>query len=68
MCCAGTAKDLSEDHKPENEIEKTRVEKAGGRITKDGRINGGYVPQLFLFCFFFFFDPTLIRVRSYPDK
>jgi len=37
----GVAVDLSEDHKPESEIEKNRVEKAGGKITKDGRVNGG---------------------------
>ena len=41
LCSSGVAKDLSEDHKPEDEVEKTRVEKAGGTITKDGRINGG---------------------------
>ena len=43
MVCTkdGSAVDLSEDHKPESEIEKTRVEKAGGKITKDGRVNGG---------------------------
>ena len=37
----GTAVDLSEDHKPESDVEKARVEKAGGKITKDGRVNGG---------------------------
>jgi len=37
----GKAVDLSEDHKPESDIEKARVEKAGGKITKDGRVNGG---------------------------
>ena len=42
MCTKdGVAVDLSEDHKPESEIEKNRVEKAGGKITKDGRVNGG---------------------------
>jgi len=30
---------LSHDHKPDNEIEKARIEKAGGYIS-DGRING----------------------------
>jgi len=29
------------DHKPEDEVEKTRIEKAGGKITKEGRVNGG---------------------------
>eukprot|EP00116_Pleurobrachia_bachei_P001701 sb/3461963/ len=42
ICTAGgVAKELSQDHKPEDELEKARVEKAGGKITKDGRINGG---------------------------
>lgn len=31
---------LSEDHKPINPIEKTRILKAGAKID-DGRINGG---------------------------
>jgi len=30
---------MSHDHKPDNEIEKNRIEKAGGYIS-DGRING----------------------------
>merc|ERR1711957_953351 len=30
---------LSEDHKPDNEIEKTRISKAGGFII-EGRVNG----------------------------
>lgn len=37
----GTAKDLSEDHKPEDETERTRIEKAGGKVTQEGRVNGG---------------------------
>lgn len=33
--------DLSADHKPEDSKEKERIEKAGGKITGDGRVNGG---------------------------
>lgn len=32
---------MSFDHKPEDDIERERVEKAGGEVTKDGRINNG---------------------------
>lgn len=35
----GRAEDLSEDHKPENEIEKARIQNAGSEIT-DGRVDG----------------------------
>ncbi|RUS92197.1 hypothetical protein EGW08_000050 [Elysia chlorotica] len=38
---AGQAIDLSFDHKPEDEPERTRIEKAGGKVTADGRVNGG---------------------------
>lgn len=41
VCTEGIAKDLSVDHKPEAPEETARVEKAGGKITKDGRVNGG---------------------------
>ncbi|CAK9254406.1 unnamed protein product, partial [Sphagnum jensenii] len=37
----GKAIEMSIDHKPEDEIERTRVEKAGGKVTPDGRVNGG---------------------------
>lgn len=37
----GTAIDMSEDHKPEDELEMQRIKLAGGSITSDGRINGG---------------------------
>lgn len=37
---AGRIVSLSEDHKPECDIEKRRIEKAGGAII-NGRVNGG---------------------------
>ena len=32
---------MSIDHKPEDENETKRIRKAGGKITSDGRVNGG---------------------------
>lgn len=32
---------MSIDHKPEDESEQSRITKAGGRVTLDGRVNGG---------------------------
>ena len=32
---------MSFDHKPEDEPEKNRINKAGGKVTMDGRVNGG---------------------------
>lgn len=32
---------MSVDHKPEDEGETARITKAGGKITGDGRVNGG---------------------------
>ena len=37
----GTALDLSCDHKPEDATELARITAAGGRVTPDGRVNGG---------------------------
>lgn len=37
----GKAVDLSIDHKPEDLIELKRIQNAGGRVTSDGRVNGG---------------------------
>lgn len=37
----GEAVDLSVDHKPEDEEELQRIEEAGGKVTQDGRVNGG---------------------------
>lgn len=33
--------DMSLDHKPEDTEEIDRIHKAGGRVTMDGRVNGG---------------------------
>lgn len=41
VCRDGKAIDMSEDHKPEDENERRRIEKAGGTISKDGRVNNG---------------------------
>lgn len=32
---------MSLDHKPEDQIEFDRIKNAGGRVTVDGRVNGG---------------------------
>jgi len=37
----GKAVELSFDHKPEDDPERERIEKAGGKVTADGRVNGG---------------------------
>ena len=41
VCKAGKAIDMSVDHKPEDAIETERITKAGGKVTSDGRVNGG---------------------------
>ena len=41
VCRDGVAVDMSIDHKPEDEAERIRIEKAGGQVTADGRVNGG---------------------------
>ncbi|XP_078599728.1 protein phosphatase 1G-like isoform X2 [Branchiostoma floridae x Branchiostoma japonicum] len=41
LCRAGRAIDMSIDHKPEDEEERDRILKAGGKVTQDGRVNGG---------------------------
>ena len=33
--------DMSEDHKPTDEAEISRIERAGGCVGADGRVNGG---------------------------
>ena len=32
---------MSMDHKPEDEHELSRIHKAGGKVTCEGRVNGG---------------------------
>lgn len=41
VCRKGQAIEMSLDHKPEDQCESDRIVKAGGRITMDGRVNGG---------------------------
>uniref|UniRef100_U5EYB3 protein-serine/threonine phosphatase n=1 Tax=Corethrella appendiculata TaxID=1370023 RepID=U5EYB3_9DIPT len=41
VCRKGQAVEMSLDHKPEDQIEFERIKKAGGRVTLDGRVNGG---------------------------
>ncbi|KMY91616.1 probable protein phosphatase CG10417 isoform X2 [Drosophila simulans] len=38
---SGLAIEMSIDHKPEDDEEASRIIKAGGRVTLDGRVNGG---------------------------
>lgn len=41
LCRNGKTVEMSFDHKPEDDEESTRITKAGGRVTLDGRVNGG---------------------------
>ena len=41
VCRDGKAIEMSFDHKPEDDPERERITKAGGRVTPDGRVNGG---------------------------
>lgn len=41
LCRGKKAFDMSVDHKPEDESETERIVKAGGKVTSDGRVNGG---------------------------
>lgn len=41
LCRDGDALELSLDHKPEDKPEMERIVKAGGKVTSDGRVNGG---------------------------
>ena len=33
--------EMSADHKPEDDLEMKRIKNAGGKVTADGRVNGG---------------------------
>ena len=41
VCRDGQAVEMSFDHKPEDDIEMKRIKNAGGKVTPDGRVNGG---------------------------
>jgi len=41
LCRDGQAVNMSDDHKPEDPDEQERIVNAGGRVTCDGRVNGG---------------------------
>lgn len=41
VCRKGTAIEMSLDHKPEDPLEWKRIMNAGGKVTCDGRVNGG---------------------------
>lgn len=41
VCRDGKALDMSVDHKPEDKVELDRIKNAGGKVTVDGRVNGG---------------------------
>lgn len=41
VCRNGKSLDMSVDHKPEDNLEYTRIKNAGGRVSMDGRVNGG---------------------------
>jgi len=41
VCRDGKPLEMSFDHKPEDEIELNRIKTAGGKVTPDGRVNGG---------------------------
>lgn len=41
LCRNGVAIDMSVDHKPDDNIELKRIQNAGGKVTAEGRVNGG---------------------------
>jgi serine/threonine protein phosphatase PrpC len=40
ICNNGIAENLSEDHKPDDKIERDRIYKAGSTVSPDGRVDG----------------------------
>lgn len=40
ICNRGKAENLSEDHKPDDKIERDRIYKAGSTVSPDGRVDG----------------------------
>lgn len=45
LCRAGKPLDMSVDHKPDQQAEKNRIEKAGGFVS-DGRVNGTLISSM----------------------
>ena len=41
LCRSGVAIDMSVDHKPDDDKELKRIQNAGGKVTAEGRVNGG---------------------------
>ena len=41
LCRNGVAIDMSVDHKPDDDKELKRIQNAGGKVTAEGRVNGG---------------------------
>lgn len=41
LCRNGVAIDMSIDHKPDDDDELKRIQNAGGKVTAEGRVNGG---------------------------
>jgi len=54
---------MSTDHKPEDKPESKRIVAAGGKVTSDGRVNGGLNLSRALgnnFCFLYLVNLTFI--------
>ncbi len=73
VCRAGKAIDMSLDHKPEDQPERTRIEKAGGHVTKEGRVNGGLnlsraLGNIFCWIWHFYNKRKLLIFHFYTNK